>query len=63
MFSFTQLGLLLFMVFLFFLPPILVLASNRTIGGAKFGWFLLTVCLSWIGYLAFILITDKVVEE
>lgn len=39
-------------------PPIWVLASGRSRGGAKFGWFLLTLAFSWVGLAAFLIITQ-----
>jgi hypothetical protein len=41
------------------LPIIWVLASGRSHGGAKFGWFLVVVCFSWIGFAAFLILTQS----
>ena len=41
------------------LPPILVLISRRTSGGTKFAWFLVSLLLSWLGYILFLLFTGK----
>lgn len=38
-------------------PPILVLISKRSRGGAKFGWFVVTSLFSWLGYVAFLIFT------
>jgi len=38
-------------------PILHVLISDRSSGGAKFGWFLATLFLSWIGYIAFLVLT------
>jgi hypothetical protein len=48
--------LLVFIVCL--LPIIWVLVSGRSHGGAKFGWFLVTVFFSWIGLAAFLITTQ-----
>ncbi len=54
--------LLLWIVLLFVLiyltPIIWVLASGRSHGGAKFGWFLVTIFFSWLGFAAFLIITQ-----
>ena len=41
------------------LPPILILISPRTCGSKKFGWFLITLFLSWLGYGFFLALTNK----
>jgi hypothetical protein len=42
-----------------FLTPILwVLLSSRSHGGAKFGWFLIVLCFSWIGLAVFLIATQ-----
>ena len=48
--------LILFIVYL--VPIIWVLVSGRSHGGAKFGWFLVTVFFSWLGLAAFLIITQ-----
>ena len=40
------------------LPPIFVLFSKRTHGGAKFGWFIITSLFSWLGYAVFLIMTQ-----
>ena len=54
--------LLLWVVLLFVLiyltPIIWALASGRSHGGAKFGWFLVTIFFSWLGFAAFLIITQ-----
>lgn len=57
--SVPQIIVLLLILFLFVLPPVLVIASKRASGGARYGWFLAAVVLSWLGYLAFILVTKS----
>ena len=55
-------GLVLYglLALLFYVLPILwVLASGRSHGGAKFGWFLLTIFFSWIGFAAFLILTQR----
>jgi hypothetical protein len=39
-------------------PFIWVLASDRSRGGAKFGWFLVTFFFSWLGLAAFLILTQ-----
>ena len=46
------LGLLIYL-----LPVIWVLASGRSHGGAKFGWFLVAFFFSWLGLAAFLILT------
>jgi len=53
------LGLSLLILFIIYLVPIIwVLVSGRSHGGAKFGWFLVTVFFSWLGLAAFLIITQ-----
>jgi len=51
-----SIGLLILFVYL--TPIIWVLASGRSRGGAKFGWFLVTIFFSWLGLAAFLIITQ-----
>jgi hypothetical protein len=39
-------------------PTIWVLASSRSRGGAKFGWFIVSLCFSWLGLAAFLIFTQ-----
>ena len=48
--------LIIFIVYV--LPIIWVLVSGRSHGGAKFGWFLVTLFFSWLGLAAFLIITQ-----
>lgn len=41
------------------LPVLWVLLSGRSHGGAKFGWFLVTVFFSWVGLAAFLIFTQS----
>ena len=46
------------LVVVFYLAPLLwVLASGRSRGGAKFGWFIITLWFSWLGLAAFLVLT------
>lgn len=54
-----QLMIVLMSVLLFVVPPILVLASKRSHGGAKFGWFILAVCFSWLAFAGFLIMTQN----
>ena len=42
-----------------FVAPICVLLSTRAEGGAKFGWFLITMFFSWPGFAVFLILTQK----
>jgi len=39
-------------------PSIWVLASGRSHGGAKFGWFLLALLFTWLGLAVFLISTQ-----
>ena len=43
--------------------PLWVLFSGRSSGGAKFGWFLITLFFSWIGFAVFLIVTQKTREK
>ena len=43
---------------LYLTPTIWVLFSSRSRGGAKFGWFIVALCFSWLGLAAFLIITQ-----
>ena len=49
-----------FVIFLaiFGVPVIWVLVSGRSRGGAKLGWSILALFLSWIGLAAFLIVTQ-----
>ena len=57
--SFPQLLILLAIAFIFIVPPVLVLSSSRSHGGAKFGWFICTLFFSWLAYAVFLIMTQK----
>ena len=38
--------------------PFYVLFSSRSEGGAKFGWFLITLFFSWVGFAVFLIVTQ-----
>ena len=42
-----------------FFPCIHVLVSNRSHGGAKFGWFLAVLFTSLVGYAVFLIVTQS----
>jgi len=51
--------LIVLLILVIYLTPIIwVLASGRSHGGAKFGWFLVTVSFSWVGLAAFLILTQ-----
>ena len=43
-----------------YLPLILIAISPRTEGMKKLWWILLSLILSWIAYILFLVFTDKV---
>ncbi|HBV76931.1 MAG: hypothetical protein ACTJGW_15635 [Vibrio casei] len=47
------------LVILTWFPAVHVLISKRSHGGAKFAWFLITAFTSWIGYVVFLIVTQK----
>jgi hypothetical protein len=49
---------LLLFALIYLTPIIWVLASGRSHGGAKFGWFLVIIFFSWLGFAAFLIITQ-----
>lgn len=56
--SIWQLLIILAIVFLFIVPLIHVLASSRSHGGAKFGWFMAVFLFSWLAYIVFLIVTQ-----
>lgn len=40
-------------------PAVHVLISKRSHGSSKFAWFLITAFTSWIGYVIFLIVTQK----
>ena len=52
------LGILLVAILFYFTPILWVLFSSRSTGGAKFGWFLITIVFSWLGFAAFLILTQ-----
>lgn len=40
------------------LPVVWVLLSRRSRGGAKFGWFIVTVLFSWLALAVFLITTQ-----
>lgn len=53
--SIWQLLIILFILF----PLIHVLASGRSHGGAKFGWFAAVFLFSWLAYIIFLIATQS----
>jgi len=49
----------LIIILIVLLPPILVLFSRHTSGGTKLAWFLVSLFLSWLGYILFLVFTKK----
>ncbi len=48
----------LLIIFFILFPLIHVLASSRSHGGAKFGWFAAVFLFSWLAYIAFLIVTQ-----
>lgn len=42
----------------FGIPILWVLLSSRSHGGAKFGWLIVTLFFSWIGFAVFLITTQ-----
>jgi len=57
--SVPQLLVIFGFLLVFVAPAIHVLASSRSHGGAKFGWFLATVLFSLLGYIVFLIVTQN----
>lgn len=51
--------LILCLIVGWFVSPLCVLFSGRSEGGAKFGWFLITLFFSWLGFAVFLILTQK----
>lgn len=52
------------LLILFILVPLLhVISSQRSHGGAKFGWVLLMVFFSWLAYPVFLIMTQKEINK
>ncbi|MGO2324359.1 hypothetical protein [Vibrio casei] len=49
----------IFIIVLVWFPAVHVLISKRSHGGSKFAWFLITAFTSWIGYVVFLIVTQK----
>lgn len=56
--SIWQLLIVFVIIFVILLPPIHVLVSSRSHGGAKFGWFAAVLLFSWLAYIAFLIATQ-----
>lgn len=41
------------------IPLVWVLFSNRSEGGATFGWCIIVLVFSWLGFAVFLIITQK----
>ena len=60
-FNFVLVGLFAFFIFLW--PLVHVLKSDRSHGGAKFGWFLATFIFSWLAYIVFLIVTQSAADN
>lgn len=56
--SVWQLLIILLTLFIILFPLIHVLASDRSHGGAKFGWFAAVFLFSWLAYIVFLIVTQ-----
>ena len=63
--AFGGVGALIAMVILlsWLICPLFVLFSRRSEGGAKFGWFLITLFFSWAGFAVFLILTQRPKEK
>ena len=50
--------LILLIILIYLIPIIWVLTSGRSHGGAKFGWFLVILFFSWLGFAVFLIFTQ-----
>ena len=50
----TGIGFFVFLA-MFVLPPVLVMASSKVRGYEKLGWSLVSLFLSWIGFMVFLI--------
>jgi len=57
--SVYQIGTLIAIFLLFFLPIILVIKSPRVHGGEKIVWIVVAFLFSWLGYIGFYFATKK----
>ena len=46
-------------IIIYISPLIHILASNRSHGGAKIGWFLAYLFFLWIAYIVFLIVTQE----
>ena len=53
----------LVIVLSWFICPLWVLFSSRSAGGAKFGWFLIMLFFSWLGFAVFLIVTQRPKEK
>lgn len=58
--SFSQLLIILIILGSFLIPLFLTIFSKRARGAEKFGWSILVLFTSWIGYAAFLIVTQIV---
>jgi hypothetical protein len=56
-------SLILVFVVVYVGPMVHILASRRSHGGEKFGWFLAELFLPIIAYVVFLIVTQKVVDS
>jgi len=49
----------LLLVLVYVWPMIHVLISPRSVGGARFGWFVLMFLFSWLAYPFYLITTQK----
>lgn len=47
---------------LFVVPVLFVFFSNRAVGSGKVGWMIITLCLSWLGFGAYLVCTQKKID-
>ena len=52
------LAVLVVLLLVYGLPLIWVLVSDRSHGGAKLGWLIVILAFSWVGFAAFLILTQ-----
>ena len=58
-----EIAALLIVLIIYGGPLIHVAASNRSHGGAKFGWFVAVLFFWWLAYIVFLIVTQKTADQ
>ena len=54
---------ILIVLIIYIFPLIHVVASSRSHGGAKFGWFFAALFFWWLAYIVFLIVTQKTADQ